>query len=111
MNRRRGDGRVDGADASRRGPMSTGLYVFDHTVQVTNEWLKGVERELGAANRHRAYLALRSTLHALRDELVPDEAVHLAAQLPMLVRGFYYEGWDPSRTPVKDRDREDFLER
>ena len=71
--------------------MTTGLDVFDQTVQQTNTWLVEIERELGA-NRQRAYLALRGTLHALRDELVPDEAVHLAAQLPMLVRGLYYEG-------------------
>jgi uncharacterized protein (DUF2267 family) len=35
----------------------------------------------------------------------------LAAQLPMLVRGFYYEGWDPTGKPLKDRHREDFLAR
>jgi uncharacterized protein (DUF2267 family) len=90
--------------------MTTGLEVFDHTVQQTNTWLNKIEQDLGE-NRRRAYLALRGTLHALRDELIPDEAVHLAAQLPMLVRGFYYEGWVPSRTPVEDRDREDFLQR
>jgi uncharacterized protein (DUF2267 family) len=32
-------------------------------------------------------------LHALRDRLPPEIAVHLSAQLPMLVRGIYYEGW------------------
>jgi uncharacterized protein (DUF2267 family) len=27
------------------------------------------------------------------------------------VRGIYYEGWDPSRTPAAERGREDFLGR
>ena len=90
--------------------MTTGLDVFDQTVQQTNTWLIEIERELGA-NRQRAYLALRGTLHALRDELVPDEAVHLAAQLPMLVRGLDYEGWKPAKTPVQERNREEFLAR
>jgi uncharacterized protein (DUF2267 family) len=90
--------------------MTTGLDVFDQTVQQTNTWLAEIERDLGE-NRRRAYIALRGTLHALRDELVPDEAVHLAAQLPMLVRGFYYEGWKPSKTPVEERNREAFLAR
>jgi len=90
--------------------MTTGLDVFDQTVQQTNTWLAEIERDLGA-NRQRAYLALRGTLHALRDELVPDEAVHLAAQLPMLVRGLYYEGWNPNKTPAEDRNREAFLGR
>jgi len=92
--------------------MTTGLDVFDHTVQVTNTWLNKIERDPAIGeNRRRSYLALRGTLHALRDELIPEEAVQLGAQLPMLVRGFYYEGWDPSKTPVKDRDRAAFLRR
>ncbi|MEA2515327.1 MAG: hypothetical protein QOJ59_4816 [Thermomicrobiales bacterium] len=90
---------------------STGLDVFDATVQKTNTWLKEIAEELYWDDRHRAYLALRGTLHALRDYLVPDEAAHLAAQLPLLVRGMYYEGWDPSRTPTTERSREDFLGR
>jgi uncharacterized protein (DUF2267 family) len=29
----------------------------------------------------------------------------------MLIRGLYYEGWDPSKTPVRDRHRDAFLGR
>jgi uncharacterized protein (DUF2267 family) len=29
----------------------------------------------------------------------------------MLVRGFYYEGWDPGHKPLRDRHREQFLAR
>jgi uncharacterized protein (DUF2267 family) len=49
-------------------------------------------------------------LHALRDRLTVGEAVDLGAQLPMLVRGFYYEGWRPAGKPRKYRDKEHFLE-
>lgn len=90
---------------------TAGLDVFDSTVQQTNEWLNEIAEELHTDNRREAYLALRGTLHALRDNLVVEEATDLAAQLPMLVRGVYYEGWNPSKTPVRDRDRDAFLER
>jgi uncharacterized protein (DUF2267 family) len=43
------------------------LPVLEHTIQKTNIWLKKLEEDLG--NRHQAYSALRSVLHALRDRL------------------------------------------
>ena len=89
---------------------TTGLKVFDETLQVTNSWLKDLMEMLHIDDRQLAYRALRAVLHALRDELEPELAVHLAAQLPMLVRGFYYEGWQPSRTPTPNRHLDAFLQ-
>ncbi|MGE5646155.1 MAG: DUF2267 domain-containing protein [Acidobacteriota bacterium] len=90
---------------------ATGLEVFDRTIHKTNVWLKDVMQALETDDRHRAYAALRATLHALRDRLTVEEVAQLGAQLPMLVRGFYYEGWDPTGKPVKERDRTWFLAR
>ncbi len=88
---------------------ATGLAVFDTTLQKTHAWLKDVMHELGTDDRHQAYLALRAVLHALRDRLTVEEVAQLGAQLPMLIRGFYYEGWDPTGKPLKERHKEDFL--
>jgi len=85
------------------------VTAFDHTVQTTNTWIAELNDELGWDDRHRAYSALRAVLHALRDRLTVHEVAALGAQLPMLVRGFYYEGWQPEGKPVKERKKEEFL--
>jgi uncharacterized protein (DUF2267 family) len=87
----------------------TGLDAFDRAIHKANDWLQDIMYELNWQDRHRAYLALRATLHALRDRLSLEEAVHLGAQLPMLVRGFYYDGWTLTGKPVKERRKEEFL--
>ena len=72
-------------------------------------WIKDVATGMGSTDMQRSYKILRSVLHATRDRLVPDEAVQLGAQLPMLVRGFYYEGWHPQNKPKRYRHKEPFL--
>jgi uncharacterized protein (DUF2267 family) len=88
---------------------STDVAAFDHTLQKTNLWLREIRRELWWMESDRAYHALRAVLHALRDRLPIHEAVNLGAQLPLLLRGCYYEGWKPSRKPGEDRTKEQFL--
>jgi uncharacterized protein (DUF2267 family) len=84
--------------------------VFDNTMQKTQIWLNDLMQDLDWEDRpHKAYLGLRTVLHALRDRLTVEEAVQLGAQLPMLVRGFYYEGWTPKHKPHKERHKEQFL--
>ena len=86
------------------------IAILDHTVQETNIWLKAIAEELHFDDRHQAYNALRAVLHALRDRLPPEVAVHLGAQLPALVRGIYYEGWHMPGTPTKEHSAQEFAD-
>lgn len=88
----------------------SGVAVLDRTVQETNVWLKAIAEQLHFEDRQQAYNALRAVLHALRDRLPPEVAVHLGAQLPMLVRGIYYEGWHMAGKPTKDRTADKFAD-
>lgn len=90
--------------------MSTGLPVFDTTVQETNLWLKAIEGRLPSCDRQRAYEALRAVLHVLRDRLPIEAVLGLSAQLPMLLRGVFLEGWRPGTGPTGVRDPQIFAE-
>jgi len=83
--------------------------IFESTLQTTHKWLCELKLLASLRDESEAYSVLRAVLHTLRDRLIADEAVDLAAQLPMLIRGFYYEGWKPSITPKKLRTLKAFL--
>ena len=83
---------------------------FETSLDKTNVILKDIEQAYGwpKERRNQSYAALRTVLHLLRDRLPIEESVQFAAQLPLLVRGVYFEGFDPTIVPVK-LSREDFL--
>jgi uncharacterized protein (DUF2267 family) len=84
-----------------------GLETIDTMVQKTHEWIARIAESIYMEKRD-AWKSLRAMLQTLRDRLPADLAVHFSAQLPMLVRGLYYEGWEPSKVPIK-MSREEFL--
>jgi len=87
---------------------ANGLKVFDKTLQVTNIWLDQIMEGLGA-DRQTAWKVLSTVLHKLRDSLPVEEAAHLGAQLPLLVRGVYYDQYRPAHQPIRCRSREEFV--
>jgi uncharacterized protein (DUF2267 family) len=82
---------------------------IERTVHKTNEWLRELSEELALDDREDAWRILKSYLQLLRDQLTIDEGAQLAAQLPLLLRGAFYEGFDPGRRPAKARNGESFL--
>jgi len=85
--------------------------VLEHSVTKAREWIDETGVELGTDDHRAAYRALKAVLHAVRDRITVNETAQLAAQLPELIRGVYYENWVPSRVPETYRDRSEFLRR
>ena len=89
----------------------TGLQNIDSTIQKFNVWMKALDKKLHWQDRRKSYKALKVTLHAVRDHLTINQSAHFSAQLPLVVRGMYYESWVPSRVPVKERQLQQFYDR
>lgn len=85
------------------------LEVLETTVQKTHQWIDSLA-EASHLDSHTAYQALRAVLQTLRDRLPAPEAAHFAAQLPLLVRGIFYEGYRPTQVP-ENLSRQEFLDR
>jgi uncharacterized protein (DUF2267 family) len=84
------------------------LEVLETTLHKTHEWL-GAISDQSHLNTHESYQALRAVLQTLRDRLPAEEAAHLAAQLPLMIRGIFFEGWHPAQVPLK-ADLDEFLD-
>ena len=89
--------------------MNTGPNHVEHAAQLANTWLRELSDMLDWNDRGRAYRALHTVLPALRTHLPAAQAAHLAAQLPLIVRGIFFDGFRPSAEPVADRSGEAFV--
>jgi uncharacterized protein (DUF2267 family) len=89
---------------------ATGLEVFDKTLHTTNQWLDEISAEIGP-DRHLAWHVLGAVLRCIRDELLIGQSAHLAAQLPLLVRGAYFDQYRPAAQPLSDRSQDEFTDR
>ena len=89
---------------------ASGLDVFDRTLQTTHIWLDEIIDELHT-DRHTAWHVLGAVMRPLRDRLPPGLSAHLSAELPLLIRGSYFDQWRPGAETLKMRSLAEFLER
>jgi uncharacterized protein (DUF2267 family) len=82
-------------------PAKTKVSALDHAMHIAHTWVNDVAKEFDTDDREFAYGVLRAWLHTLRDRLTVEAAAHFAAQLPDLIRGIFYAGWDPGAVPEK----------
>ena len=87
---------------------ANGLDVFDKTIQTTNSWLNEIAEMIGP-DRHVAWKVLSTVLHKLRDRLPIELSAHLGSQLPLLIRGAYYDQYRPHAQPGTCRHEEEFV--
>lgn len=93
------------------GAMTAGVHSMDRSVQGTKEWIKAVGEELGWKDEQKVYVAMKAVLHGLRDRMPPEEAVHFAAQFPLLLKGIYFDGYTLKGKPERFSTREEFYEK
>lgn len=86
------------------------VRAITRSVHSAETWIEELSQSLNT-DQARSYTILKAFMHTLRDRLPTNESAQLASQLPVLLRGSYYEGWRPSQTPQKYHQPEEFLER
>jgi uncharacterized protein (DUF2267 family) len=79
----------------------TGVTSLDSSIMKTSTWMADIDRELGTDNRQLAYRVARAWMHCLRDRLTVEVAANFAAQLPELLCGVFYDGWNPAHLPER----------
>lgn len=89
----------------------SGFSSLDKSTQKTKEWLHEVQDELGWEDENMVYLAFRSVIQTLRDRLPIEEAIDLGDELPMVMKGMYYEGYSTKHKPEKIKNREEFFQK
>ena len=70
--------------------------VFANTIQKSRAFLAQIQQRLEMKNEDESYTAFRAVMTALRDRLPAWEAAKLAAHLPLLLKGAYYDSWKPA---------------
>ena len=88
---------------------ATGLEVLDRTWQKTHEWVNELRNRLDWSSDRDTLRLLRVTLHQIRDRIHVNEAAQLSAQLPLLIRGMFFEGWQPHLGPPPGRRAADLV--
>jgi len=82
--------------------MSTATQsVFRNPVAKANAWINEIAKRMKHGDKNEALQALRAVLHALRNRLTVDEAAQLSAQLPLIVRGVFFENFHPHAMPIR----------
>jgi uncharacterized protein (DUF2267 family) len=76
--------------------LATNISSLDRAVQNAVLWLNDIQTELGWENREIVYKATKAVLQTIRDRLPVSELFHFSTNLPIVLKGMLFEGYDPS---------------
>ena len=85
------------------------VTVFARTTHKSQLWINEMQKELKWLNGDSLYHLLRAVLQSLRDQMSVHEAAHFSAQLPLILRGAFYEGWNPHTEQLRGVTKDDFI--
>jgi len=68
--------------------------IFLKSLEEAHSWLNDTCFYAELQEKFQGLLILRVVLHELRDHLTLSASSKLSAQLPLLIRGLYFENWD-----------------
>jgi uncharacterized protein (DUF2267 family) len=88
--------------------LAQGLAAINQGIELTQRWIDALMDEADWQDREKAYIALRAVLLTVRDRLNLEDAVSLGGALPMVLRGVFFEGWEP-HPPKRVSTRREFL--
>lgn len=90
---------------------ANGLAVFDRTLEKTHQFINDVAEQINVEDKHTVFMGIKAVLHGLRDRIPLEEAAQLGSQFPVMLAGFYYQGWKPAATPTKERTVSAFVDK
>jgi uncharacterized protein (DUF2267 family) len=85
------------------------MHPFEKLSQTANPWVESMMAELRVTDPYKAVRALGAGLATLRELMTPREMARFVGLLPVVVRGLFFEGWDPQVKPREIHHRSQLL--
>ena len=84
---------------------------FDKYAMHGNEFLSQLADELYMPNeKERVLHVLKAVLHGIRNRISPEESSQFMAQLPMMVKAVYVDGWQIGKHQKRISTFEEFVD-
>lgn len=86
--------------------------ILENNIHQTMDWVYAIEEacQWDENNQRRAFTALKAVLHELRNLLSIEQTAQLSTQLPLVIRGIFFENWNPNSITFQKMNKQDFLE-